>query len=363
MIHFLVPRAQVFGILGIAHLWGPDFAERFSLIHYEELPALASLPTGTYVFTALDQLSPPGLRLARELEVQLRSAGPAVRVLNSPRGTLLRFGLLEALWQHGLNRHRVVRATGDLSGLRFPVFLREEHQHTGSLSPLLRTAAEVQSALARAIVRGYRLNQLLIVEFCDTADATGCYRKFAAMVIGSEIVPQYLSSGHKWNLKQGSTEFTAEMVLEERSYQMENPHERELRRIFALAEVQYGRIDYSLKDGVLETWEINLNPTLGGLPELPPELHQLSEPGNAFYFQRFREAFEAVDLPSAAAPLAIRYSTEGLPGRDGMLRRRHNSGVPGGLVRALGPIRPAVEGMLRLVSPLLVRAARLFERR
>ena len=41
-----------------------------------------------------------------------------------------------------------------------------------------------------------------------------------------------------------------------------NPHEAEVRRIFDLARIEYGRIDYAFRDGRMQVWEINTNPML-----------------------------------------------------------------------------------------------------
>ena len=73
----------------------------------------------------------------------------------------------------GYNSFRAVRAGGDLDGLRYPVFLRNERSHDGAVSPLLTSAREVDEAIGRALVSGRRLRDLLVVEFCDTADARG----------------------------------------------------------------------------------------------------------------------------------------------------------------------------------------------
>ena len=63
-------------------------------------------------------------------------------------------------------------------------------------------------------------------------------------------------------LKHSQTEFTPAMVHDELNYVTQNPHEEQLLKIFALAQVEYGRIDYSIKNGKVQTWEINLNPTI-----------------------------------------------------------------------------------------------------
>ena len=41
-----------------------------------------------------------------------------------------------------------------------------------------------------------------------------------------------------------------------------NPHQRELRAVFAEAGIDYGRIDYGVGPHGLEVWEINTNPTI-----------------------------------------------------------------------------------------------------
>lgn len=358
MIYFLVPRALDFGILEYVEMWGSGLEGLFSVIHYEDLPNRVSLPSGTYVFSSLDQLAPEGFRLVRAVEGQLRSARPANRVLNST-ATALRHDLLATLWREGLNRHRAVRATDGLGELRFPVFLREEHQHTGALSPLLRTPEELRAELARTIVKGYRLDELLVVEFCDTMDADGRYRKYSTLIIGSEIIPQFMVIGSGWELKQGNTDFSREMLLEERAYVEQNPHADQLRRIFALAKAEYGGIDYAIKDGVIETWEINLNPTLGRYPTLPPELHRIRQTATESVYERFRAAFRALDRAAPAGPpIAIGSGPARAPGRWGMIRRGPRTRFPARIVRAARPIRPLIEGAIRTLSSVVVWVAR-----
>src|SRR5690606_9525763 len=49
---------------------------------------------------------------------------------------------------------------------------------------------------------------------------------------------------------------------ESRDYVAENPHRQQLENIFELASIEYGRIDYGLVDGAVQTFEINSNPTV-----------------------------------------------------------------------------------------------------
>lgn len=61
---------------------------------------------------------------------------------------------------------------------KFPVFLRPESEHTGSLTRILYTRRDLVEELARALMRGYRLRDVIIVEYCDTADASGIFRLY-----------------------------------------------------------------------------------------------------------------------------------------------------------------------------------------
>jgi hypothetical protein len=51
-------------------------------------------------------------------------------------------------------------------------------------------------------------------------------------------------------------------VAEETQYLSENPHLEQLRRIFEIAKINFGRIDYGCVNGKVQVWEINTNPNL-----------------------------------------------------------------------------------------------------
>ncbi|HEY9384233.1 MAG TPA: hypothetical protein VIP80_12045 [Gemmatimonadales bacterium] len=359
MLRVLVPRAQEFGIREYLELWGSELAEHLALIHYEDLPGRTHLPSGTYILTAFDQLTAEGMRLAHHVESRIREAGPPGRVLNATGRTLRRFELLDALWRQGLNQHRAIRAVDSPAGLRYPVFVREEFRHTGAISRLLRSEAELRAALAMALLRGFRLEELLIVEFCDTADTAGDYRKYAAFTIGQRIVPQFMNRARSWMLSLGDTQWSPEMIREERAYLEENPHQDALRRIFALAGVEFGRIDYALRDGAIETWEINLNPTLARYPTLPGELHQLREGTKHAFYRQFLTAIRELDQPVPAATLPIAMGADQPPSGP-LIRPEHRERWPSGLVRAARPLRPLLEPVLELAAPLILG---LFARR
>ncbi len=362
MIHFVVPRDTAFGIEDYLALWGAGLAGRMEVLPYEDLPNRTSLPAGAYILSALDQLEPEGRRLLGEVYEQLTGAGQGVRVLNHPEKTLRRYDLLEELYRVGLNRHRAARAVGEFSGLRYPVFLREEHRHTSAATGLLNSPPELEAELGRALVRGLRLENLLVVEFYETVDSEGYYRKYAAFIVGAEIIPRSLNHGRSWALKHSGTDFTREMLDEERIYVLGNPHEDQLRRIFAAGQVEYGRIDYSVRGGVVETWEINLNPTIGrgrhSTGKIPEAMQPFREEARNRFKSRFQAALEALDPPGGSlAPIPIRYRPETLQALGRMARERHPAPRFERVKALLRPLRPILDPILRVMYPLLSKVA------
>lgn len=300
MIHFIVPAAHDRMVREYLEFWGRDVAPRMRVLHVESLPSRTQFARGVYVLAALDQLTPPMAAFVRALHTAL-AAQEGVRFLNHPTRSLQRFALLEELNRRGCNEFRAVPATADLRSLRYPVFVRDESAHDGALSPLLSSPAAVQGAIGKAILQGRSARHLLVVEFCDTADRDGYYRKYSSFIVGDRILPRMFNYSRSWMLKFQGSEFSRSMVEEERDYVLGNPHAAALREVFGIAGVQYGRIDYAMKDGRLQTWEINLNPTIGrGLRpssgNIPAELDAIRKPLKEHFYRGFREAWEAVDV-------------------------------------------------------------------
>jgi hypothetical protein len=309
MIYFFVPAAQEFAIKDYLDLFGRKFREDIRIFHYEDLVHQREFFKGTYVLAGLDQLNVGLAQLVLEIYEQLRHI-EGVRFLNHPRDTLHRFELLKKLHDVGRNDFRAVKAEGDLQGLRFPVFLREQSQHDGAICPLLNSGREIREALGRALLQGHKLKNLLIVEFCDTSNGTGFYRKYAAFIVGERVIARSLNFGRQWMLKHSETEFTMPMVQEELEYVSTNPHEQQLREVFELAQVEYGRIDYAIHNNKVQTWEINLNPTIGrGLirrsAPLPPDLDAVRDEVRRHFYEGFERAWREVDLPTNSEPIKV----------------------------------------------------------
>jgi hypothetical protein len=298
MIHYLQPAARTM-FPEYLEYWGRNLADsKIRILSYESLFAGSRFQAGTYVFSTFDDVSAPMKRFIDEVALRLRDRS-GVRILNDPQRVLQRFDLHETLWREGRSQFRSARAAGDFSSLRFPVFIRSEGSHDGALSPLLHRNDEIETWLGRNLALGRPIDDLLVVEFCETANAEGWYRKYAAFSVAGRIAPRSMNYGRAWMLKFGGNEFTQAMADEELDYVRTNPHEQELREIFAIARTDYGRIDYSMKDGRVQPWEINLNPTIGrGLRPssryIEPELRATREATKEAFYARFNEAWAAV---------------------------------------------------------------------
>lgn len=365
MIHFLVPAAQAVGIKDYLDVFGAPLREEFRILHYEDLPNHTKFPRGTYVLSALDQLNPANAKLVTEIYQQLKEV-PGIRFLNNPTKTLRRFDLLTELSQRGLNEFRAIRAASGRNNLRYPVFIRNERLHEGALSPLLNSEPEIRHAIGRALVQGHKLKDLLIVEFCDTANDAGYYRKYAAFVVGRKVIPRSLNYGREWMLKHSQTEFTMPMVQEELEFVSQNPHEQQLLEIFELANVEYGRIDYAIKDGRVQTWEINLNPTIGrGLrppsKKIPPELDAVRDKVRSCFFDGFESGWNEVMLPTSGQP-SIEVKIDPAIINAAKANETRQNRFLNLLRRILRPIKPLIEPLSSPFLRALGWFARLFHR-
>jgi len=278
MIFYLVRRPHA-GSLQYVDLWGPKPGSRMQFLFYEDLVQAQNARPGTYIFSDLETLSPGQLQLAVEFAEQLVRAGALFRILNHPARVLQRFDALARLYDEGVNSFRAFRARDRLDGLRFPVFLRRGDDHRGPLTPLLVDRAALNRGLTYVRLQGNRLADILVVEFCDTSDKAGVFRKYSAFVVEKLVLPRHLIFGHNWNLKQPALK-TDELNREQSHYLETNPHQEFVADIFRRAHIDYGRIDYSVAGSAPQVWEINTHPTVRRLTA------------------RLSAAFEAIDSPA-----------------------------------------------------------------
>jgi hypothetical protein len=345
MIHYLVTDEHQYTVGTHLPHWPGILSRRIRILTYETLTSCNELRPGTYIFSDLDRLSPVQTELCLRVWDQLRQAAGATRLLNHPRRILRRYELLRTLHTEGQNLFRAYRLSEDYSRILFPVFVRRENGHEGSLTPLLSTRKDLDVALLQLFYRGHRSEDLLIVEFCDTAAPDGIFRKYSAFRIGDQILPRRLIFNLDWMAKNNTESLINEQrALEEKTYLETNPHENWLREVFDRACIEYGRIDYSFHDGRPQVWEINTNPTIFLQAE---RYHPLHLPLQELFATKLAAALEAVDLATPGIPpIKIRIPTD-LLGRittDRKTRRRKD------LFRHL-----VAKGRNSIVSPSVVR--------
>jgi hypothetical protein len=91
----------------------------------------------------------------------------------------------------------------------------------------------------------------------------------------------------------------ADLVDEEIRFLEDPPHLARIREVFALARVDYGRIDYAVTEHGVVTWEINTNPMLAAPIAKTAPLRLASQRAQS---ERLARALRALDdgLPAAA---------------------------------------------------------------
>lgn len=228
---------------------------------YDRIIGARKFERATYIFGDLDRLSPHDLELAGRLYLLLKNAG--LRVLNNPARVKLRYSLLRTLHREGLNDFNVYPAEELPETIRYPVYVRRWRSHGWPSSDLLETRAQVEEAVAKEVANGVTADSLIVVEYVGEPVMPGIYRKQSAFRIGDAITPYLCGHDTKWIVKVG-TLGCADQALYDEEYRLirENPHAETLRRVFDLAEIEYGRLDFGFYQGRLQFFEINTNPHL-----------------------------------------------------------------------------------------------------
>lgn len=144
--------------------------------------------------------------------------------------------------------------------------MRWESRHEPPLTGLIDSADALEAAIDGLPPHIRWDPDLMIVEYGAAPSADGRFRKYSAFKVGPTIYPQHCFINENWYVKFSSTRFTEADRDESRAYVAENPHAAQIEHIFALAGIDYGRIDYGLVDGCIQTFEINNNPTVMSRP-------------------------------------------------------------------------------------------------
>ncbi|MBW2416507.1 MAG: hypothetical protein JRG76_18580 [Deltaproteobacteria bacterium] len=246
MIYYLVSKKHTYTVKRWIKHYPEQLMGRLRVLPYSKCHG--TVQEGTFIFSDIDRLSPRATRKASRLLDKVRRAG--CRTLNHPSDSLRRYDLQKSL----RNDFRVFRSHEVPADLRYPVFLRVENDHGGSQTDLLRDPESYHAARQQ-------FPDSLVVEFLDTRDENGLFRKYSAFRIGERIIPRHVLFSRDWVVKKSDVidDATARVEFE---YLEDHPHEADLRGIFDVAKIDFGRIDYGIHEGRIQTWEINSNPSL-----------------------------------------------------------------------------------------------------
>jgi len=199
----------------------------------------------------------------------------------------------------GINDFDAWRADEMRDGIRFPVLLHGERDHNGPIGDLIRDRDALRRRLDELAAAGAVLGQILVIEFCETRDPDGLYRGLGTFRVGDRFTHRFMYHSADWRVKErnssvGSELSPAAIVDEEEAFILSDEIPREVPDVFRLAQIDYGRMDYALKDGGIRVWEINTCPMLGNPEILRPGI-EIYDRYYGLVFERMREALLALE--------------------------------------------------------------------
>jgi hypothetical protein len=293
MIVYLSTRAHAYTIRDFLDGPGAALADRIRPLAYEDVlhDGIGDAPADTCIFADLERLSMERAVAAARLWTTLARRG--CRLLNHPTRILRRFEMLRVMHGQRINDFDVYRATDLPRPKRWPVFLRGENNHAGPVSKLLPDQVRLDGAIGAMRRRGWPLEGMIAVEYCDTREPDGLYRKYGVFRLGEAIVPGHMDVSANWVVKDLDVLEPAE-IARELDYVRTNPHATPIAEAFGLARIDYGRIDVGIRDGRIRVWEINTNPLIASPASRRPERAEVAR----LLFDRLSAAFLALDRPA-----------------------------------------------------------------
>jgi hypothetical protein len=257
---FAKPHSYTLGIFLAHHC--EALAPCVRLLDYESFFRLDKLRSGALILTDFDRLSHDTLGRAAAYHAYFSREDSPIRVLNNPRESLQRFDLLRSLHDSGINDFNVYRLDEDLDACRFPAFVRKERDHFHILTGLLENPAHLAAAIRHFQGQDIDLSDLMLVEFLNAPGRDGRFRKYGVYRVGDELYAQHCFIRDEWLVKGVPVELNDADRQEHRAFIAANPHADQVMKIFEMARIDYGRIDYAVLDGRVQAFEINTNPTV-----------------------------------------------------------------------------------------------------
>ncbi|MEM8590153.1 MAG: hypothetical protein AAGG65_19005 [Pseudomonadota bacterium] len=268
-----------------------SIGKRIHLLSYRALFAAKRLPVATYIFTDHDRLTAAECERAWGVCQALQAGSPLVRILNHPARVMLRLEMLRALHRDGINSFQAYPLIGAERPTEFPVFLRSEGEHGGERSELIDNAEDLAAEIPkylrrRRYKRGYGS---VIVGFVDSKDAQGRALKYSAFRVGDHIIPRHRFLGRTWFVR-GPDHLDEDTAGAELAWLGAFAEADQVHRIFDIAGIDYGRLDFAIIDGRVQAFEINTNPQTIGARQDP-----LRQKADDFFGPRFTGALAELD--------------------------------------------------------------------
>ncbi len=296
MVYFLTTQT---GAFTLGEVRRSRIRRQMRILDYDSALQKRHFAPGTYIFTDIDRLHYRQREEAARLYLHLRNEG--CPVLNDPALVQTRYPLLRTLHQAGINQFSAQRASELAEPLRFPVFIRNCHEHGRPFSDLLHSLGEVHAEIARIVQSGCPREHLIVVEYAAEPVRPGLFLKYSAFRMGGQILPHTTVHEGRWLVKWGTMGIGVEEdYLQEQRMLLAQPYAfREiLEKVFRLADIEYGRADFSLYQGQPQIYEINTNPHVTA-PR--PHPFPTRERNQDLIWHAYLDAVLAMDTPSLHA--------------------------------------------------------------
>ena len=257
-------------------------AHQIRLWSYASLFRSNTLPTGTWLFTDHERLSPYDLSSAAVFANRLKEHG--ARIVNHPALVRGRFELLRRLREAGINDFSAYRAESDPRPSRFPVFIRNEYDHNAKALALIESQTALDRALEELETQGIPLVGKLVIEYSGEQALPDVWCRLSSYCVDGQIIAHHMAFFDHWVVKDGfdrrrmTTHRHEQQFLEmERRFVFDNQHADIIGRAFQLARIQYGRADCSLHNGRVQVFEINTNPNHASESDIYEDIHPARE--------------------------------------------------------------------------------------
>jgi hypothetical protein len=177
---------------------------------------------------------------------------------------------------------------------RWPVFLRAEGDHKAPVSGLLHGPEDLARAIEDAVAKGHPRSALLIIEYAAEPVREGLFRKLSAFRVGDRLLGYTCTHDDNWLVKYGKPGIAPpELYEEEYGFVAQPPFPDVIGRVFDLAGVDYGRVDFGVVGGKPQIYEINCNPDVKLRPEPSPAPRR--NQSIELFRDNYLEAMRAID--------------------------------------------------------------------